>query len=161
MWKLPETVLSSSSSDRGVRFLGEDTGLLTRWALVATVACARRTRAPTLPAPPTREWSECAKSPKLGIDSLALLVRQVLLESTAADGRRFWNILRPHQGEFAGQQEDQPSLHDRHRPWFDGPVGRWMRPGHYKLIQKLGYPLRNELRRGSGTTMLLLSSWRR
>ena len=68
--------------------------------------------------------------------------RSVLLESVASDGRRFWNVLRPHRGEFAGQRDEQPSLHEHHRPWVDGHPGKWMRAGHYKtVVHKLGYPV--------------------
>jgi len=70
--------------------------------------------------------------------------RSVLLLSRAADGRRFYNVLRPTQGEYAGHCEEgepEPSLHACHRPWRDGSAGRWTSWKHAMFVQQLGFCL--------------------
>ena len=74
------------------------------------------------------------------------------VSSTIADGRRFWNILRPIRENLL-RQEDQPLLHDR--PALGSMVLGMDAPGHYKLIQKLS-SVEEWLRRSGCTTTLLL-----
>lgn len=79
--------------------------------------------------------------------------RSVLLLSRASDGRRFYNVLRPHQGEFAGQcgeGDPEPQLHAHHRPWRDGERGRWTPWAHAIYTQKLGYKVDSDRRRSCG-----------